>query len=368
MRKVMKLGISALALGAAGAVPATAQESATRQTSSPGASECTCPPAQTSASREDQQQRAQASNEKDGSVRDALGDPPVNPGAGGDVTAEQSGNRTFEQLAERMPPPDVSDRDIESADGTDSQAQASANTGSQEQGSDSQDEDLFEEGEVVPEGITEYQGPDMWEGEGAADVDSDTGPSTIEENRQAQQGDQSQTSEETASTPQGSQDLSASQTEDDAVPQARARREQMDRDARGERRQRLVRIALNSARQAFPEARFRTYDFQVEDGRRVIEIAGRDERTGRPVTVDVFPNGRIQSISEAVPLDSVPVSVRSAVRQELGGMMVSRAERSRGRNLDLSYRFVGQTRSGRPVTVEIGADGNDLNVRYHNQS
>ena len=131
-----------------------------------------------------------------------------------------------------------------------------------------------------------------------------------------------------------------------------------------EHRLRLARSAQQSARRAVPEARFTTYDFQVENGRRVIEVAGTDTSNGRRVEVDVFANGRIELISYAITLDDVPEDIRSAVREELGRFRVAHARRSIMSDFDVYYEFAGIAQSGRPATAAIRADGSDLSVRY----
>lgn len=83
--------------------------------------------------------------------------------------------------------------------------------------------------------------------------------------------------------------------------------------------------------------------------------------------MEVLSNGRVFAISEEIELRSVPSHVRDVVRNELDGMRVSQAQRSLRRNLDMYYELDGVSGSGRPVSVEIRADGSDLTIRDRSQ-
>jgi hypothetical protein len=321
----------------------------------------------------------------EGPARDAMGDPSVRPGASADVADDDPWNGGIP-----FPPQDVSDQDLEPY-GRDYPTAPPRRTAGANDDDDAGFADdtatLWDEGEQVPEDIERYQGPDMWEGDGAADVDGDEGPSSLAERRRPERG-------ERLSSERGSSygwdgrgvgrrfdrgELNPDRSETGAVGEAdseraareqnpRAARESMEQDSLEERRLRLARIALRTARHALPEARFESYEFEIENDRRVIEIAGTDLENGKRVEVDVYPNGRVHSISEAIDLDAVPESVRSAVRSELGRFRVAQSLRSLRRDLDLYYEFAGFLSSGRPAVVEIRADGQDMSVRYLDQS
>lgn len=393
MKQFLFAGVSMLTLGIA---PAFAQ------------ADCTCP-GMTSAQGSDGQRTGVAATEamsREGPARDAMGDPPVNPGAsaqsGGNSRSDKSGpGEPWASGEMPFPPQDVADRDLEPGgepypSGYPEQA-ASSGRG------DSGDSTSIEPGDQVPDDIARYQGPDMWEGDGASDIDSDSGPSTRAEQRQ--RGDQRFSSEDGAAfawdglaesnrfirgqrqpKPDVSNDDRTSSLNREGSDTGRAedrrsgnsadRAAQSDgdisggrdargeREARGERRLRLAERARRSAIRAVPEARFDSYNFEFENGRRVIEIGGSYGPDDRRVEVDVFPNGRVQSISQTIPLSSVPERIRSAVRSELGRFRVAQTRRSVLGDFDVYYEFAGLSARGRPIAASIRADGSDLTVRF----
>lgn len=381
MKYLMMAGVSVLALGMS---PATAQEPSGNKANEMGM-QMNCPDytADTSGlTSEDILEMIDGSEmRKDGSVRDAMGDPPVNSGASADLAeadrddsrqpsewkrtgernwdAQASHERSFEDLAELLPIPDVADDDIETR--SDRSEDRTAATG-QDQSSQEDFSGIIDEGDVVPRGIREFQDNRKW------DLGAGPGQETVNRqdrtDRQNGTRDRSGASEDATASRQQAQDRETMQRDRQTAREGRTDRQ----TARQERRERLARRALRTARYAVPDARFSTYEFEIDDGRRVIEIAGTDLETGRRIEVDVMPNGRIHSIDQAIPLDAVPNSVRSTVRNELGRFRVAHTTRSLTRDLDIYYEFAGFSRAGRPLAVKIRADGQDMTVRYIGQS
>ena len=372
MRQLMMAGVSVLAIGM---TPAMAQDSGGGQKDTTAQLQMNCPDytAEENGLRsEDILDAIDETGRNDGSVRDAMGDPPVNPGASADVAeadddrglpsewhrpddrnrdAQASHDRTFGDLADLLPIPDVADDDVETRnrmnDGQD--RTASTDRGMQEDFSD-----IIEEGEQVPGDIEQFQDDRSW--------DLGAGPG-----------------QETVNLPDRTDRSSRSAARDEDTGWQMRDRESIRGDgqssrgsdrqtAREERRAELARRALRTARYAVPDARFSTYEFEIDDGRRVIEIAGQDLENGRRVEVDVLPNGRIHSIDQSVPLEAVPESVRNVVRNELGRFRVAHSTRSLTRDLDIYYEFAGYSQAGRPLSVKIRADGRDMSVRYIDRS
>ena len=378
MRHLMMAGVSILTLGM---TPAMAQNAAGDHKVNKAGLQMNCPDytADENGLRSedildaiDAERSADNGRRKDGSVRDAMGDPPVNPGASADF-AEAGGNdgdqpsewhrtgdrnwnaqasqeRSFKDLAELLPIPDVADDRVETRDGKNDYDRTASTDGDRTSQEDFSD--VIEEGEQVPDDIEKFQDNRKW--------NLGAGPGQVEVNRQDR------------SDRDGQSARSGERSDDKANAEQQAQdRDKMRRDrqaTRQDRRERLARRALRTARYAVPDARFSTYEFQIEDGRRVIEIAGRDLDTGRRVEVDVLPNGRIFSIDQTIPLDSVPESVRSVVRNELGRFRVAQSMRSLTRDLDIYYEFAGYSQGGRPLSVKIRADGHDMTVRYIDRS
>lgn len=408
MKHILFTGVSMLTLGIA---PALAQ------------TDCTCPDTTSvQGSVKEQRSGEAAAMRQEGPARDAMGDPPVNPGASArDVGGQRSAGvyddrgirsrnsdpgEPWESGEMPFPPQDVSDGDLE-PDGTPYPSSYPKQSATAE-GASSEDAAAIQPGEQVPDDIASYQGSDMWEGDGASDVDPDTGPSRQSEERQ--RGDRRFSSEDGSASawdglaesnrftrgqlnpdPEAPNDERTSSLDADTTEAGRAddrrnrdsstdRAERSEgrtdgdtmarggkdsgRDTRGERRLRLAERARLSAMRAVPEASFDSYDFEFENGRRVIEISGSYGPDDRRVEVDVFPNGRVQSISQAIPLSSVPESVRSAVRSELGRFRVAQTRRSVFGDFNVYYEFAGISARGRPIAASIRADGSDLTVRY----
>lgn len=389
MRYLMMAGASALALASGPALAQDAGGKHGRETA--GSFPCPHYDIEESGLRSSDIKEAMrrdegAGRDHDGPARDAMGDPPVQPGASADAGAGPSGDETsFKELAERLPVPDVSDRAVEtrqdgggdaaSADGASAADGSYDRSGRDSATASTRDfSDIIEEGDVVPEGIRDWQDKEKWK------LGAQDGQKTPREiRREARQRAERHGDDETSSTGTGSDRMaagsdhaqpSAGQSSSSASqPSAGQSSSSATADAtREQRRRALAAIALLSARQAVPSARFGTYAFTMDDNERVIEISGRDTRSGDHVAVDVYPDGRIQSIDTAIALDEVPESVRSTVRGELGRLRVAHTTRSLRRDLDIYYEFAGIAESGRAVEVQIRADGSDLSVRYLDRS
>lgn len=337
---------------------------------------------------EDIRDEADAGAAKDGSVRDAMGDPPVNPmadAAGGQSSGDDRSSAFTSYSAVPFPPQDVSDDDLEPYG---AEYPSGPPRESRMERPEGPEGDAFTENEVVPEGIRRYQGQDMWEADDGTDVDADEGPSSLAD----KDGDSEARSDERAEResegawdgPSAGPPFHRGQLHEDRTPrQAEDRgrksvisefeRKGDDRTAstrqqsREDRRLDMARRALRSARYAVPEARFRTYEFEIDDGRRVIEIAGVDLESGRRVEVDVSRNGRIRSISGEIPLEAVPDRIRQAIAAEMERFQVVHTQRTLRRGMELYYEFAGFNDRERPVIVEIRADGRGLTIRHIDQ-
>ncbi|APH70369.1 hypothetical protein [Aquibium oceanicum] len=375
MKRLLMAGASILAIGM---TPAMAQKAAGDHKGTTAQLQMNCPDYTAEATglrSEDILDAIDDAGRKDGSVRDAMGDPPVNPGASADVArandddrqpsewhrtgdrnwnAQASQERSFKDLAELLPIPDVSDEEVETRDRMNDGQDRTASTG----GMQEDFSDIIEEGEQVPDDIEKFQDNRKW------NLGAGPGQETVNRQDRTDRNGRSAARDRDEDTGRQARDRDAMQGDSQA-----SRDETSDRQtAREERRAELARRALRTARYAVPDARFSTYEFEIEDGRRVIEIAGRNLENGRRVEVDVLPNGRIHSIDQAVPLDAVPESVRSVVRSELGRFRVAHTTRSLTRDLDIYYEFAGFSQAGRPLAVKIRADGQDMSVRYIDQS
>jgi len=343
MRKALTGAASALAIAAillAG--PAVAQKAQDRAAS--GAA-CTCPDGTAGWTA------AATGGEKDPKPTGAT------PGEHAGAAAAQDENRSFRELADIIEPHDVSKGDGgRGSSGPERQSAGSADPASE-------GNSLVAEGEVVPDGIREVQDDEEWDGEFADDAQRRGALDGRELPDQAWSPGQGEPFHRGKLNPDPG-NAQAQDKAEDAVPQARQRREAMDRDAAGPRRDRLARIALMSAKAAFPEAEFTHYRFGIDDGRRIVQIVGKQPDDNRRMQVDVRANGRVHAISERIPLERVPETVRSAVREEMGRFRVAHASRMIERDLDMKYQFAGFGESGRAATVEIGADGNGLTVTY----
>lgn len=390
MRRILVIGVSALAL------TATASPGWSGEERDLGELEYPCPDndlTDTALTSEDiraMTSRSGDGNHNEGPARDAMGDPPASPSPN-----PESVDRALQGNEMPFPAQDVSDADLEPG-GTPypSGYPESAVHGVGDPGlNGKQDSAGVQVGEKVPADIERYQGPDMWEADGAEDLDADTGPSSVAEkygpNRSERDRERRLSAERgTAGAWDGPEegppfhrgdrrpDRSDTASVEPADRQgggsvesnARAGREAMDRDALGERRLRLARLALRSAQYAVPEVNFRTYNFEIENNRRVIEIAGTSRESGRRVEVDVRPNGLIESISHTISMDQVPSGIRSLVGEELRGFRAAHVQRSLMPDFDVYYEFAGFSASGRPVAASVRADGSDFSIRYRSQS
>jgi hypothetical protein len=391
MRMLMMAGVSALALGVS---PAMAQNVSSGNGKAGSAGEFPCPHYDMESSglrsadvKEAMRRDASGASDRgawrtgdattdEGPARDAVGDGTSGWSARSDAQRDDRGER-FEELAEELPVPDVSDRDVETraeyrededgpldaeprrSDRSDRSATTSGTDGSERSARSSTSEDdelsgIIEEGDVVPEGIRDWQDRERWDLGAQGDQKS-------AERLRDRDGSGSGT---------GSDETSRSTGMNDGKEQAQS--SDSGEDATGgdieDRRRALAQVARLIAQQAVPSARFSSYRFTIDDNERVIEISGRDRATGERVSVDVYADGRVQSIDSAIPLDAVPESVRRAVRSELGRFRVAHTTRSLRRDLDIYYEFAGFSESGRPLAVEIRSDGRDMSVRYLNRS
>jgi hypothetical protein len=377
MRYLMMAGASALALASG---PALAQDAGGKHGAETAGS-FPCPHYNLEESglrssdikeamRRDEDTARDVRRDRDGPARDAMGNPPVQPGASAEADGSPSRDVTsFGELAERLPVPDVSDRAVETrqdGQGEDADSASDGTTDRPARGSATAStrdfSDIIDEGDVVPEGIRDWQDKEKWK------LGAQDGQKTPREiRREARQRAERDSGDRTLSTRTGSDRTTAGS--DDRRPSAGQSSSSDSADAtREQRRRALAAIALLSARQAVPSARFGTYAFTMDDNERVIEISGRDRRSGERVAVDVYPDGAIQSIDTAIALDDVPESVRSTVRGKLGRLRVAHTTRSLRRDLDIYYEFAGIAESGRAVEVRIRADGADLSVRYLDRS
>ena len=175
---------------------------------------------------------------------------------------------------------------------------------------------------MVPEGIREVQDDEEWD----IELQDDAADRQAADGARQQDGDSAMSG---AMRDRAGRDAARDQRSGDGdVSEARKQRREMHREARGERRDRLVRMGLAAAKRAYPDAEFQRYRFDVEDGRRVVQILGTHPDTDRRIQIDVGTDGRIREIAERVALESVPESVRRVVRSEIGPMRVAHASRA----------------------------------------
>lgn len=379
MKRILLAGASIVALGTA---PVFAQAERA------GALECSCPGSQVEAGVTNPGMHASsegASTSKDsGLAEEATAD--TSTGSNSDFSAASSSTGEMP-----FPPQDVSDDDLE-PHGTEypSGYPASAVAGVGEPGLDESEQASVEDEDEIWEGGGEI-GPneeirDRSERRGVDDGDRSAqaeGNGMRNDDRReqrqlsAEEGPAFAWDGPSEGAPFHRGELHPDRSEAAAVSGSGERRtdeganagaDAADRDRRAERRLQLARIARRTARHAVPEANFRTYNFEVENGRPVIEIAGIDRTDGRRIEVDVRPNGRVQSISKVIAYDQVPRRIRNHLAEELNGFRPAHVQRSILDNFDVHYEFAGFSRSGRPVAASIRADGTNLRVRYIRRS
>ncbi|HEV7253046.1 MAG TPA: hypothetical protein VGN97_08080 [Mesorhizobium sp.] len=449
------VGVLALMAGPAlaqqGADPAAPQPQAERDA---GMTKKAAPGVSTDAPRADNPVRQQAqaaggSENKDGPIRDAVGDPPVAPSPMGQRQA-QAENAPQGGWGEEIPfpPQDVSDSDIETFGARDvpypgefpDRSSPRDRTASVGDDRDTvQEGDVVQEGDQVPTDIERIQQAERWNdailpgddqdmgaldrrggdrsggsADGGASRDQPAGvgsnedvvregeqlPADIERYQQAERWNDAQL----PSTDGGSAilpdrgnvpgpDMRSAErgpasawdgrgvgrafdrgrlnperspsTDEAAGRQADGAAAEQDLSA-DDPRLALARTALATARTIAPEISFSTYRFEVEDRERLIEIAGQDPENGRRIEVDVYPDGRIESVAQQVPLSAVPVKVQALVSMGIPGFQPARALRAIGRDLELQYEIDGYSADDRPISVRVEPNGAAMLVTVWN--
>ena len=125
--------------------------------------------------------------------------------------------------------------------------------------------------------------------------------------------------------------------------------------------QEKARSALTVARAFFPEVDFSRWS-RANSADAAFVFAGDHVGTGREVRVYMTTDGSIAEIEEEIPLRAVPRPVRELIGASVNGLRVSDTSRSLREDFDVYYEFSGVLRSGRPVSLEIRADGSDFTL------
>jgi len=314
---------------------------------------------------------------KDGPVRDAVGDPPVAPSPMGQRQAQAENARQAgwgEEIP--FPPQDVSDSDIETFGprdipypgkfpDRDSPQDRPASVGD--------NPDVVQEDEQVPEDIERIQRAERWNdaelpgGDHGSAALPDRGNVPGPDMRSAERGPASAWDGRGVGREfdRGRLHSERSPSSDDAA-RRQSNNATTEQDLSGDPQLALARTALATAKTIAPEISFSTYRFEVEDRERLIEIAGQDPDNGRRIEVDVYPDGRVESVAQQVPLTAVPVEVQTLVSMGIPGFQPARALRSMGRGLELQYEIDGYSSDNRPISVRVEPNGTAMLVTVWN--
>ncbi|WP_306117765.1 MULTISPECIES: hypothetical protein [unclassified Roseitalea] len=135
---------------------------------------------------------------------------------------------------------------------------------------------------------------------------------------------------------------------------------QQGEDAQADQRQQ-ARRAFALAQAVMPYVRFTGWR-RTQEADSAFVFAGRNRFTNWPTAVYMTADGSITEIRERIPLRAVPRDLRRDIGEEISGLRVSSVERSLREDFDVYYEFDAVLRSGRPVEVEIRADGEDFTL------
>ncbi|QBK31435.1 hypothetical protein [Roseitalea porphyridii] len=124
---------------------------------------------------------------------------------------------------------------------------------------------------------------------------------------------------------------------------------------------RSVQRAYQVASAVVPHVRFSGWQRTNEGGSAYV-FAGVNRVTGRPTAIYMTDGARVNEIRERIPLRAVPTDLRRTIGSEIEGLRVSSVARSLRSDFDVYYEFDGILRSGRPVAIEIRADGEDFTM------
>jgi hypothetical protein len=124
---------------------------------------------------------------------------------------------------------------------------------------------------------------------------------------------------------------------------------------------RSVQRAYQVASAVVPHVRFSGWQ-RTNEGDSAYVFAGVNQVTGRPTAIYMTDGARVNEIRERIPLRAVPTDLRRTIGSEIEGLRVSSVARSLRSDFDVYYEFDGILRSGRPVAIEIRADGEDFTM------
>jgi len=124
---------------------------------------------------------------------------------------------------------------------------------------------------------------------------------------------------------------------------------------------RSVQRAYQVASAVVPHVQFSGWQRTNEGGSAYV-FAGVNQVTGRPTAIYMTDGARVNEIRERIPLRAVPTDLRRTIGSEIEGLRVSSVARSLRSDFDVYYEFDGILRSGRPVAIEIRADGEDFTM------
>lgn len=124
---------------------------------------------------------------------------------------------------------------------------------------------------------------------------------------------------------------------------------------------RSVQRAYQVASAVVPHVRFSGWQ-RTNEGDSAYVFAGVNRVTGRPTAIYMTDGARVNEIRERIPLRAVPTDLRRTIGSEIEGLRVSSVARSLRSDFDVYYEFDGILRSGRPVAIEIRADGEDFTM------
>lgn len=175
-------------------------------------------------------------------------------------------------------------------------------------------------------------------------------------------------------------DPAAAEPDDEPIPAERSQTDlaEQDRTAPADAGQQTARNGADQAQPAPTDRRSVQRAYQVasavvphvqftgwqrtNEGDSAYVFAGINRVTGRPTAIYMTDAARVDEIRERIPLRAVPTDLRRTIGSEIEGLRVSSVARSLRSDFDVYYEFDGILRSGRPVNIEIRADGEDFTM------
>jgi uncharacterized membrane protein YkoI len=121
-------------------------------------------------------------------------------------------------------------------------------------------------------------------------------------------------------------------------------------------------VVKAAADKATPGAHWKKAEKEMEHGKMVYELKGRDAK-GKKVKVEVSPDGNQVTVEEKVSLDKVPGAAKAAADKAIPGVTWKAAEQETEGGKTV-YELKGHDPKGERVEVEVSPDGNQVTVEH----